>query len=150
MPIRIAGWRRSSLRPRSVRTSMPLEALRHRDRPCARPRQPADAGELRLQWWRDLIEGEARGEASANPVAVALIDTVERHDVSRGTLDRCDRGASQGALRRSPASVEALEAFLDDTIGGPIRLKAKVLIGHALPEAEPARHAAVALGASPT
>jgi 15-cis-phytoene synthase len=27
------------------------------------------AGEIRLQWWRDLLDGKAQGEASANPVA---------------------------------------------------------------------------------
>src|SRR5215813_9083141 len=34
------------------------------------------AGEMRLQWWRDALAGEARGDASAHPVAAALLDTV--------------------------------------------------------------------------
>ena len=34
-------------------------------------------GEIRLQWWRDVLDGEARGEVSANPVAAALLDTVK-------------------------------------------------------------------------
>src|SRR5229473_1633803 len=33
-------------------------------------------GEIRLQWWRDALGGEARGEVLANPVAAALINTV--------------------------------------------------------------------------
>jgi 15-cis-phytoene synthase len=33
-------------------------------------------GEIRLQWWRDAVGGEARGEVSGNPVAAALLDTV--------------------------------------------------------------------------
>ena len=33
-------------------------------------------GEIRLQWWRDALAGEARGEADANPIAAALLDTV--------------------------------------------------------------------------
>src|SRR5215813_7255803 len=35
-------------------------------------------GEIRLQWWRDVLEGEGRGEVSANPVAAALLDTIAR------------------------------------------------------------------------
>ena len=31
------------------------------------------AGEMRLQWWRDALAGEARGDASANPVAAAWL-----------------------------------------------------------------------------
>ena len=33
-------------------------------------------GEIRLQWWRDALAGQARGEASANPIAAALLDTI--------------------------------------------------------------------------
>ncbi|SDR50380.1 phytoene synthase [Rhizobiales bacterium GAS113] len=58
-------------------------------------------GELRHQWWRDTLEGQAlegqalegqalegqaRGEALANPVAAALIDTIARHDLPHQAL----------------------------------------------------------------
>src|SRR5258708_36706552 len=33
-------------------------------------------GEIRLQWWRDALEGEGRGEGLANPVAAAPLATV--------------------------------------------------------------------------
>src|SRR5271154_1431671 len=36
-------------------------------------------GEIRLQWWSDVLNGERGGEASANPVATALLATIERH-----------------------------------------------------------------------
>src|SRR3977135_215507 len=36
------------------------------------------AGEIRLQWWRDALSGRAPGEAAANPVAAALLDTIAR------------------------------------------------------------------------
>jgi 15-cis-phytoene synthase len=42
-----------------------------------RVREPM-AGEIRLQWWRDVVAGERAGEAAANPVAAALIDTIAR------------------------------------------------------------------------
>jgi 15-cis-phytoene synthase len=40
-----------------------------------RAREPMP-GEIRLQWWRDVLNGERAGEAAANPVAAALIDTI--------------------------------------------------------------------------
>src|SRR5215471_12238213 len=35
-------------------------------------------GEIRLQWWRDTLGGKGRGDALANPVTAALLDTVAR------------------------------------------------------------------------
>lgn len=45
------------------------------------------AGEIRLQWWREALAGEARGDAMANPVAAALIDTVARCGLPADALD---------------------------------------------------------------
>jgi phytoene synthase len=42
-----------------------------------RAREPIP-GEIRMQWWRDVLNGERGGEANANPVAAALMDAVAR------------------------------------------------------------------------
>ena len=42
-----------------------------------RVREPM-AGEIRLQWWRDVLNGERASESAANPVAAALLDTIAR------------------------------------------------------------------------
>src|ERR1700733_14955696 len=39
-------------------------------------------GEVRLQWWREVIGGERSGEAAANPVAAALLATIRRYDLA--------------------------------------------------------------------
>jgi phytoene synthase len=44
-------------------------------------------GEIRLQWWRDVLGGTARGEVSAHPVAAALRETVVRYGLSPKTLE---------------------------------------------------------------
>jgi 15-cis-phytoene synthase len=36
-------------------------------------------GEIRLQWWREMLEGERDGEAAAHPVAAALRQTLDRY-----------------------------------------------------------------------
>jgi 15-cis-phytoene synthase len=43
-------------------------------------------GEIRLQWWREVILGERAGEAAANPVAAALIETLSRYNLSAERL----------------------------------------------------------------
>ena len=39
-------------------------------------------GEVRLQWWRDVLAGEREGEARAHPVASALLDVMARRNLS--------------------------------------------------------------------
>ena len=39
------------------------------------------AGEIRLQWWNDVMERGARGEVEAHPVAAALRATIARYDL---------------------------------------------------------------------
>lgn len=38
-------------------------------------------GEIRLQWWREVLEGKRDGEAAAHPVAAALLAGLNRHGV---------------------------------------------------------------------
>jgi phytoene synthase len=48
----------------------------------ARVREAARApmpGEIRLQWWREVLSGERDGEAAANPVAAALRETLRHY-----------------------------------------------------------------------
>ena len=40
-------------------------------------------GEIRLQWWRDALEGAPSGDVAANPVAAALIDTIARFELPK-------------------------------------------------------------------
>src|SRR4051795_10488091 len=42
-----------------------------------RAREPMP-GEIRLQWWREVLDGERSGEAAAHPVAAAVTETLAR------------------------------------------------------------------------
>src|ERR1700679_573304 len=44
------------------------------------------AGEVRLQWWSEVVDGGRGEEAGANPVAAALLMAMERHNLSANTL----------------------------------------------------------------
>lgn len=45
-------------------------------------------GEMRLEWWREVLQGEGRGDVAGNPIALALIDTVTTFKLSRAALLR--------------------------------------------------------------
>ena len=36
-------------------------------------------GEIRLQWWREVLQGERHGEAIASPVAASLLNAIEHY-----------------------------------------------------------------------
>ena len=43
-------------------------------------------GEIRLQWWSEIISGERADEARANPVAASLLTTIARYRLSSDKL----------------------------------------------------------------
>src|SRR4029078_3470659 len=43
-------------------------------------------GEIRLQWWREVLEGVRAGEAAANPVAGPLLAKLARHRLAMDKL----------------------------------------------------------------
>jgi 15-cis-phytoene synthase len=45
------------------------------------------AGEIRLQWWSEILGGEGRGGIEGHPVAAALIAAVGAHGLPVGQLD---------------------------------------------------------------
>ena len=59
------------------------------------------SGEIRLQWWSDVLRGEGRGEVGAHPVAAALRATIARYQLAGGAARCADRGAPVRPLRRS-------------------------------------------------
>src|SRR5262245_16460487 len=42
-------------------------------------------GEIRLQWWREVLQGERGSEAAANPIAAAL-EILTRHNLEADRL----------------------------------------------------------------
>src|ERR1700730_7483129 len=43
-------------------------------------------GEIRLQWWSEVLGGERAEEARANPVASALLAVMQRYGLAASTL----------------------------------------------------------------
>ncbi len=89
-------------------------------------RQPM-AGEIRLQWWREVVEGERGGEARANPVAAALLAAIERHDLTTSRLSALIE-AHRFDLYDDPVATTAdLEAHGSKTCSALFALAAQIL-----------------------
>lgn len=102
-------------------------------------------GEIRLQWWRDTIEGASHGEASANPVAAALLGTIERHDLPRDAFDRLLEARIFDLYDDPMPSRDAFEAYAGATASTLIMLAGMMLSrAEASSVADAAGHAGVA------
>jgi 15-cis-phytoene synthase len=96
-------------------------------------------GEVRLQWWSDVLHGERDGEASANPVASALLAAIKQYDVASVRLiDLID--ARRFDLYDEPmARIADLESYARRTSSALFALASQILSGsEAEAVAEPA------------
>lgn len=85
------------------------------------------AGEIRFQWWREVLAGERADEAQANPVASALLDTIRTNRLSVAQLGETIDARQFDLLCQPMETLEALNRYLDATSGGMLRLGAQVL-----------------------
>lgn len=102
-------------------------------------------GEIRMQWWRDALSGEARGDVSANPVAAALLDTVATYNLPLQALRDLIEGRAFDLYDDPMPTRVDLEGYCGETSSALIRLATLVLANGADPDgAEAAGHAGVA------
>src|ERR1700733_9593652 len=95
-------------------------------------------GEIRLQWWSDVLAGERREEAGANPVAAALLATIERYRLETEKLSAFI-GALWFDLYDEPmATIAGLEDYAAHTSSDLIALAAQILGVDAEAAAQPA------------
>ena len=102
-------------------------------------------GEVRMQYWRDLLEGQAHGSSAANPIAAELLAAIELHRLPRQTLiDMID--ARIFDLYDDPMETRGtLEGYAGETASALIQLASLVLSPEdARRSAEAAGHAGVA------
>jgi phytoene synthase len=73
------------------------------------------AGEVRLQWWRDALGGDARGGAEGNPVASALLSTLDRCALTPGRLLALIEARSFDLYNDAMSSRDAFDGYLRAT-----------------------------------
>jgi phytoene synthase len=101
-------------------------------------------GEIRLQWWRDVLDGEGRGEVAANPVAAALLDTIVRCNLPRTPLQRLIDAHGFDLYDDPMATLVDLDAYGRDTEGALMALAARILAEGGDVDAEPSTPAGIA------
>ncbi|MCB1507545.1 MAG: squalene/phytoene synthase family protein [Hyphomicrobiaceae bacterium] len=103
-------------------------------------------GEIRLQWWREVVEGEREAEAAHVPLAAALTRVVASVPPARAALAQlCE--ARIGELYHDPMpDMPSFEAYAGETEGAILQLQALVLTPQQAPAlAEAAGHASLVL-----
>ena len=115
-----------------------VEIARVRD--AAREPMP---GEIRLQWWREVLRGDRPGEASAHPVAAVLLETIEKHKLPLQALLDLIEARSFDLHDEPMAGIAGLEGYAMKTNSALIASAARIL-GQAKLSDELASHAGIA------
>jgi len=114
-----------------------IEIARVRD--VAREPMP---GEIRLQWWREVLAGERGGEAAAHPIAAALLSALARSAIDPKRLIALIDAHGFDLYDEPMGTLDDLDAYGAGTQGTLIDVSASVL-GAGNDAA--ARHAGIAL-----
>ena len=84
-------------------------------------------GEIRLQWWNDALKGDGHGAVRQNPLADALLTTLDRYALPPGTLQRLI-GARRFDLYDDPMpDLETFEGYAGETASTLLQLSAMIL-----------------------
>jgi 15-cis-phytoene synthase len=86
-------------------------------------------GEIRLQWWSDVLNGERAAEAQANPVAAALLATITRYGLVVSTLTGLIDASRFDLYDEPMATVADLETYAKSRSSVVLALAAQILAG---------------------
>ena len=93
-----------------------------------RAREPA-AGEIRLQWWVDAIEGDGHGNVRQNPLADALLDAIAAWRLPAGPLLRLLAARRFDLYQDAMPDLRSFEGYAGETVSVLYQLAAMVLNG---------------------
>jgi phytoene synthase len=99
-----------------------LEVARTRE--LAREPMP---GEIRLQWWREVLSGIGRGDIDAHPVAAAIRDVVVRYRLPPKALADLIDARTFDLYDEPMADVAYLERYAMHTSSTLVELAARIL-----------------------
>src|SRR6266508_271590 len=117
-----------------------VEVARVRDR----AREPLP-GEIRLQWWSEVLSGAREDEARAHPVASALLQTVRRFRLPVADLNDLVEARSFDLYDKPMPTIADLEQYATRTSATLVELAARILVDGSDPAiTDLARHAGVA------
>ena len=102
-------------------------------------------GEVRLQWWKDLIEGQAHGDPGGHPVASALLRAIDDHALPRQTLTNMIEARRFDLYDDPMPDRNTYEGYAGETASALIQLSVQILCSaESRTSAQAAGHAGVA------
>lgn len=102
-------------------------------------------GEVRLQWWRDLINGSGHGETENHPVAAALMATIKQYSLPIQVFDAYCEARIFDLYNDPMPTRNDLEGYCGETASVLIQMAAIILDADAAPDfTESSGHAGVA------
>jgi 15-cis-phytoene synthase len=103
-------------------------------------------GEMRLQWWTDMLEGAGHGGIEGNPVAAELLQTIAEYRLPVEPLSRLIEEHQFDLYNDPMPSMAALEGYVTDTSSALFSLSARVVSRPSEAIDHLARHAGLAQG----
>ena len=103
-------------------------------------------GEIRLQWWTDMLEGAGHGEVEGNPVAAELWRAIREFRLPVEPLSRLIQEHQFDLYNDPMPSMAALEGYITDTSSALFSLGARIAAQPSEAIDHLARHAGLAQG----
>ncbi|ANW02027.1 phytoene/squalene synthase family protein [Bradyrhizobium icense] len=103
-------------------------------------------GEIRLQWWTDMLEGAGHGGVEGNPVAAELLQTIGEFRLPIEPLSRLIEEHQFDLYNDPMPSMAALEGYITDTASALFSLAARIATPPSAAVDHLARHAGLAQG----
>ena len=103
-------------------------------------------GEMRLQWWTDMLEGAGHGGVEGNPVAAELLQTIGEFRLPVEPLSRLIEEHQFDLYNDPMPSMAALEGYVTDTSSALFLLGARIAAQPSEATDHLARHAGLAQG----
>jgi phytoene synthase len=103
-------------------------------------------GEMRLQWWTDMLAGSGHGGVEGNPVAAELLSVIRDHRLPVDLLTRLVDEHQFDLYNDPMPSMAALEGYINDTSSALFSLAARVASRPSETTDHLARHAGLAQG----
>lgn len=103
-------------------------------------------GEIRLQWWREVLQGERAGEGQSHPLAAALIGLIHDHRMPLDAFERYLEAQTFALYHDAFPDTVSLEAWCGETQSALMQMAAVILDpAAAKSSADAAGHGGVAL-----
>jgi 15-cis-phytoene synthase len=103
-------------------------------------------GEVRLQWWTDMLLGAGHGGVEGNPVASELLRAIQTFRLPVERLTRLVEEHQFDVYNDPMPTLSALEGYVNDTSSGLFALAARIAGPPSAETDHLARHAGLAFG----